>query len=463
MCGGNQWGKSTCQISKAVHWATETSIWPKLWEKTPTMFWYLYPSLKFASKEVREKWIKEVLPRGEFKDDPKYGWTQHNKTGEIDYIEFNSGVNLYFYGYKQALDDLQGGTVFAIFADEELNPKLYPELQARLRSSRGYWHMVFTATDGHDMWRRTIEPINKEEELFPNAYKQQVSLFDCQKYPDGTQTMWTDKRVMEEVERCGTEREIQRRIYGRFVVEEGLMFSAFDRKRHFVKGHKIPSSWNIYAGIDSGTGGAEAHPAGIVVAAFSPDRKKARVIRCWRGDGVNTTSADILKEYLKITKDLHITQCFYDHQMRDLFLVGVSMNIALTPANKKRTEGFEMTNTAFKHDMLKIYYQNLKDPTHKLVNELVNLTYADKKTSSKTPDNLADPLRYICISVGFDFSDLNVPGVDAPDKYAGLNAREEYRAKQLDGVDPEQSATDQLDVISSEIDEANEFYSLGDD
>ena len=76
MClnAANQIGKSSTQIRKAIHWATETKLWPKLWKKKPTQFWYFYPDSDVATIEFNEKWVKEWLPRGEMQEHAKFGW-----------------------------------------------------------------------------------------------------------------------------------------------------------------------------------------------------------------------------------------------------------------------------------------------------------------------------------------------------------------------------------------------------
>jgi len=49
----NQISKSSTQIRKVIHWATAVNLWPELWpDKTPRVFWYMYPSLEVATKEV---------------------------------------------------------------------------------------------------------------------------------------------------------------------------------------------------------------------------------------------------------------------------------------------------------------------------------------------------------------------------------------------------------------------------
>ena len=74
LVAANQCSKSSTMIRKVIHWATEKDIWPKLWPTVPKQFWYFYPTFDVSTAEWREKWVKEFMPAGDYKDDPKYGW-----------------------------------------------------------------------------------------------------------------------------------------------------------------------------------------------------------------------------------------------------------------------------------------------------------------------------------------------------------------------------------------------------
>src|SRR3989304_9869548 len=101
LSSGNQVSKSSSQIRKNLHWATCQSLWPELWTTTPRQFWYLYPTRDVAHIEFRKKWEPEFMPRGEYKDDPIYGWKPEYYHNRIFAIHFNSGVSIYFKTYAQ--------------------------------------------------------------------------------------------------------------------------------------------------------------------------------------------------------------------------------------------------------------------------------------------------------------------------------------------------------------------------
>lgn len=419
LCAANQISKSSTQIRKAIDWSTDPSKWQELWPslmagQKPNQFWYFYPTGETAQTEFETKWEPQFLPRGKYKDHPIYGWNESYDKGLIKKIEFNSGVTIYFKTYSQKIKDLQSGTVYAIFADEEMPVEFVPELQARLNASDGYFHMVFTATIGQLYWAQTMEPTTASDEKYPNAWKKTVSVFECKKYIDGTDSHWTDAKIQRAIAKCPTDAEVQRRIYGRFIKTEGLMFPSFDVARNTSEYHPPPKHWQHFSGVDPGTGGS-AHPAAIVFIAVSPDFKHGRVWRAWRGDGINTASPDIFAKYRELRGKLTMTAQKYDWASKEFFLHVSSKGESFSPANKDHVSGYSLLNTLFKSGMLKIYRE---DPElEKLISEIRSLSATGDKRKAK--DDLCDALRYAANAVPWDFSDLELHS-DGGDQFAEI-------------------------------------------
>jgi len=404
----NQISKSSTQIRKCLDWATNQKKWPLLWRQKPTQFWYLYPSRDVATIEFETKWKPEFLPRNEFEKDPYYGWEAEYDKQSIKAIHFNSGVSVYFKVYEQDVKNLQTGTVYAVFCDEELPEELFQEIRSRIVATDGYFHMVFTATLGQEIWRATMEETG-EHENFKGAFKQQVSMYDCLKYEDGSDSHWTPERIKQVENECGTQAEIQRRVYGRFVVSSGLKYAAFDIKKNVKPAHPLPKGWLYYSGVDVGSGGEKGHPAAICIVAVSPDFKKGRVIKGWRGDKITTTASDILakhqelKTYLTSTgepKTLIMTAQYYDWQAKDFFNIAARVGETFTMADKNRERGENILNTLFKNDMLSIYEGDSE--LQKLIIELTSLLNTTPKTRAK--DDFIDSLRYAVTQIPWDWT-----------------------------------------------------------
>lgn len=401
LTAGNQLSKSSTMIRKCIDWATDKNKWKKLWPEhdMPRLFWYFYPSATVATTEIDTKWIPEFLPREEFKDDPVYGWKlYYDKKGMVEEIQFNSGVKVQFKFYSQAAINLQSSTVYAMFVDEELPLHLYDELMFRLHATDGYFNSVFTATLGQEFWREAMECVGMENEKLPDAMKMQISAYDCMYYEDGTPGPWTAERIEAAKRKCKSESEIQKRIYGRFIMDEGLKVPTFNPDKHFVKPFPIPSDYSIYAGVDTGSGGTN-HPAAIGFIAVAPNNRVGFVFRGWRGDGVVTTAGDILDKYNELAHDLVVTRKVADPRAVDFHNIAIRSGTPFEKAESKHEVGETTINTLFKNDMLFIF----DDPElRKLGTELSTLSSSTPKNVAK--DDFYDFLRYCSVSIPWDWN-----------------------------------------------------------
>lgn len=453
LCAANQISKSSTQIRKCIDWATNTDKWPMLWRQRPLQFWYLYPTRDVATIEFEKKWVPQFLPKGSFKEHPKFGWREKYQDQKIYALHFHSGVSVYFKTYGQDVKDLQTGTVDAMFLDEELPEELYSELNMRITASNGYFHMVFTATLGQEFWRETIEERGKNEK-FPLAFKEQISMYDCLEYEDGSQTPWSKERIEEITRSCKNTAEIQRRVYGRFVVDGGLKYPCFERERNLKEGHPLPRDWKIYAGVDIG-GGGEGHPSAIVFVGVSPDYKKGRVFRGWRGDHLQTTASDVFHKFTELKENLVCTGQFYDWHNKDFGTIATRLGEPFVAAEKSHDLGEQVLNTLFKNEMLIIYDE---PELRKLAAELCTLKKETHKTKAK--DDFSDALRYAVTKIPWDWSALQGKSL-TPKK--GLNHRErEIQERRAGFEDPENDEDLDLSVFQpdEELDAYNELYEV---
>jgi len=446
----NQIGKSCCNVAKCINWATNKKLWPSLWEKSPLVFLYFYPSIRLATVEFENKWVKELLPKGDFKTHPIYGWEEQYKNKEINCIRFNSGVTVYFLSYSQSLEDIQAMTVWAVFADEEMPEEFYPEIQARLRATRGYFHMVFTATLGQEMWRCAMEE-HGQLETFRKAYKRQISMYDCLYFADGKKSWWTKGRIAEEISRCGTDAEVQRRIFGRFVRDEGLKYPTFDRSKHVIKPFPIPHWWRKYAAIDFGSGGKN-HKAAIVFIAINEDSSKGYLYKCWRGDDQITTTPDILNKFIEMRDRENLAAQYYDWANVDFSILSQRAGECFIKADKNNETGTQVLNTLFKNDMLFIFDDM---DGWKLANELAGMYIDGNKRQKK--DDLIDATRYCAHGIPWDFSKIMIRIDEIVEKAMNLNDRDQIIYNKMHNI-KDKARDNEIFSIESELEEANDFY-----
>jgi hypothetical protein len=269
--------------------------------------------------------------------------------------------------------------------------------------------MAFTATRGQTFWKNAIES-RGEKETFKDAFKIQISQYDCLKYADGSETPWTIDRIKRNEAKCKNNAEVKRRIYGRFMVDSGLLYSGFDESRNVIDYPKtesgliykgVPPGWSVYSGIDYGSGGEHNHPSAIVFISVSPDFKKMRLFRAKRFDKTQMTAGDLYQEYVKLRGNLRPVNQAYDWAATDLGTIAARNGDVLNKADKNHASGELALNSAFKSGILKVYRNN---ETEKLVDEITSLK--DGYDKRRTADDLVDATRYAVNAIPIDWAAL---------------------------------------------------------
>lgn len=401
LCAANQISKSSTNIRKCVHWSTESSLYPKLWKNPPRQYWYMYPSKDLATAEFETKWVPEFMPRGKMERHAKYGWQAKYKNGLLDRIIWNNGPPTYFKAYTQDVHRIQASTIWAAFIDEELPEDMYDEVRLRLTANDGYFNMVFTATRGQALWYRAMERQGKKDEAFKTALKINATMYDCLTYEDGDpDTPWTKEKIQGVIDNCATENEVLKRVYGRFVIDEGLKLQSFERGKNVVKPYPIPKDWHIYSGVDIGSGGKGGHPAAIAFVAVRPDMQKGALFRGWRGSKAEvTTSKDILDRYRLLRGKLKPVMQSYDWASKDFETYAIRLHETFIKADKSPELGEDMLNTLFASGMLDVFDIEELEP---FVEEFTSLRKNENKINSK--DDAYDATRFAVTRIPWDYT-----------------------------------------------------------
>ena len=446
LMAGNQISKSSSQIRKNIHWATSPDLWPSLWPTQPRQFWYLYPTRDVAHIEFKKKWEPEFMPRNEFKDHPTYGWKHEYYHNRIFALHFNTGVSIYFKTYAQDVQDLQTGTVHFMSLDEEAPEEIMSELFMRLAATDGNLSAAFTPTLGQEYWTEAFE-IGQPNERFKGGLKLNVSMYDCLHYEDGTPSHWTEEKIERAIAACKSEADVQRRIFGKPVVSEGLKYPSYSSRKNRKPHHPLPKNWFYYAGVDVG-GGGDAHPAAITIVAVSPDYKMGRVVDGWRGDDIDTSTTDIARKLMEMIKPYDSVNIKYDWGSKDFYLTATAMGLHVEPAEKGHSIGEGTLNTLFKNGMLLIYDLPQLIP---LDQELRNLRISTNKKNAK--DDFVDSLRYAVTSVPWNWDALILRDPIKPEKVLSPYERELAARRKFVVGDED----DGLITIESEIEAWNEL------
>jgi hypothetical protein len=367
------------------------------------LIWYFYPSYKTANTAFKTTWQK-YLPKGIYLEDEelskKYGWKANFDSKHIDHITFRDGI-LEFKAYEQSSLNLQMASVYEVFTDEELPFIHYPEIRSRMNYTNGIYNMVFTATLGEDEWYRAMEKQGEEDELFPNARKWNVSLWDLLFYEDGTKSHWTKERIIQIANQYGTPEEVERRVNGRFVMEtSSLVYSSFSTDL-IIEPYPIPQGWQLYCGIDIGSGGKN-HKSAISFVAVSPDKKEGVVFACWRGEEEHKEK-DVLDKYKEFVKKMpQVPITFYDHSAKDFIkVVEEDSNFNMHKAEKSVEYGNGVMNSLMKNKKLK-FFNNTE--MQKLFQEFRLTRHEQPKRKRK--DDLTDSVKFGISRIQWDWSDV---------------------------------------------------------
>lgn len=481
LCAANQITKSSSLIRRHIERATNKELWKELWPdrngvaNIPRQFWYLYPSRDFATSEFQTKWVQEFMPRAGKYDftrgkercvHPVYGWEAIYDKKQIVAIQWASGLMTYFKTYSQDVHSLQGSSVHEIDCDEEMPEELYDEIKSRLRATQGYFAMVFTATRNQLMWLLAIEGKGAMEK-FPDAFKQQITMYDCRFYMDGSPGRWHDEKEIELAKReCKSEAEVQRRIYGKFVADKGRKYPAFDVTQHFCEPFEIPKDYHFIGGIDYGTGGKQGHPSAMGIVAVAPDFKSGYVCEGWRGDGIETSSGDVLTKFFEVRGSRRLMMQVVDPNAKDLRMIADRMGESFIPAENSHEIGESVVNTLFKNGMLKIFDT---EELQKLGTELLTVMHDVPKRRCKD-DFIDGALRYPCAMIPWDWTAIRkeemekaAQAVAAP-AVEHLTPEQKQMAREIDerrgehGRKPRKTDGENWEELDAEIEFWNEHY-----
>jgi len=246
-----------------------------------------------------------------------------------------------------------------------------------------------------------MERQGEKDEKFPKAFKRQISLYDCLRYADGTPSdIFTKEHIENDIiPMYSTENEIKRRVYGRFIKDSGLLYGEFNNKQNTQDfDRESIRDWQVYVGIDYGSGGKVGHPSSIAFVAVDEHFFNAKCFHVWKsertGDGyIRTTQADLLKKYQELIVLLKIEpHTYFDWHATDLGIIALRDGINILPANKNYDHGVGLMNSLFRTQQLKIFTGPGSGSTSDLIQELETVSTETLKKNRK--DDCADALRY---------------------------------------------------------------------
>ena len=301
-------------------------------------------------------------------------------------------------------------------------------------------------------FEKYLKDIQDGTKVMPDSWVKTASLWDCQYYEDGSNSPWTREEIEKKIASYSTKRDVEIRVYGRFAAAEGRAYEQYYSDRHFVPRHPLPNDWELYCGIDYGSGGKTGHPSSITIVSVNPDYNKGRVVGFCRMDEERwpdgTTEDDVIIQYLEMCQKLgvpFIPNTYYDWQCATIQIIANRKGLTFLKANKNRDFGANLLNALFKNDMLLIYDDD-EGEAQKLSDEFEELLEDTDKKHAK--DDGIDSCRYAISSVVWDFTNIQIKET----KTKTTVTRKLGRHVVHDYDD------DFADEMEAEIDEWNEYY-----
>lgn len=181
-------------------------------------------------------WIDDIVMLAGKKGTPGAGIIDQirvrNVFGGISVIGFKS--------CDQGREKFQGSSLDFVWFDEEPPRDIYEECRMRVFDRRGELFGTMTPLKG-----RTF----LFDEIYMNGRQDPEVWYEFMEWADNP---FLDKKEIARLGAALGERELESRRFGRFCVEEGLVYPEFDERVHVISPFSVPFEWQDTISIDPG-------------------------------------------------------------------------------------------------------------------------------------------------------------------------------------------------------------------
>ncbi len=240
--GGNRSGKTECGAAECVYLAR--GVHPYRKNRDGVFGWVVSLSRQVQRDVAQQKvlhyldpaWIEEVIMLSGKKGSPDAGVIDQIRVRNV----FGGTSVIGFKSCDQGREKFQGSSLDFVWFDEEPPREIYEECRMRVLDKKGE---IFG----------TMTPLKGLTFLFDEIYMNRGN--DPEVWYEFME--WADNPFLdgEEVRRMSAalgEKELESRRYGRFCVEEGLVYPEFDERVHVIEPFPVPFAWQDTISIDPG-------------------------------------------------------------------------------------------------------------------------------------------------------------------------------------------------------------------
>ncbi len=240
--GGNRSGKTECGAVECVYLAR--GVHPYRKNKDGVFGWVVSLSQQVQRDVAQKKilhyldpaWIDDIVMLAGKKGTPGAGIIDQirvrNVFGGISVIGFKS--------CDQGREKFQGSSLDFVWFDEEPPRDIYEECRMRVFDRRGELFGTMTPLKG-----RTF----LFDEIYMNGRQDPEVWYEFMEWADNP---FLDKKEIARLGAALGERELESRRFGRFCVEEGLVYPEFDERVHVISPFSVPFEWQDTISIDPG-------------------------------------------------------------------------------------------------------------------------------------------------------------------------------------------------------------------
>ena len=240
--GGNRSRKTECGAVECVYLAR--GVHPYRKNKDGVFGWVVSLSQQVQRDVAQKKilhyldpaWIDDIVMLAGKKGTPGAGIIDQirvrNVFGGISVIGFKS--------CDQGREKFQGSSLDFVWFDEEPPRDIYEECRMRVFDRRGELFGTMTPLKG-----RTF----LFDEIYMNGRQDPEVWYEFMEWADNP---FLDKKEIARLGAALGERELESRRFGRFCVEEGLVYPEFDERVHVISPFSVPFEWQDTISIDPG-------------------------------------------------------------------------------------------------------------------------------------------------------------------------------------------------------------------
>lgn len=394
--GGNRSGKTECGAVECIYMAR--GIHPYRKNRKDVFGWVVSLSQQVqrdvAQKKILQylnpEWIHSVVMLSGRKDSAESGVIDQIRVKNV----FGGVSTIGFKSCDQGREKFQGSSLDFVWFDEEPPKDIYDECRMRVLDRCGDIFGTMTPLKG-------ITFIY--DEIYMNKYRNPEIWYEFMEWADNP---FLKKSEIALLQGAMGENELLSRRYGRFAVNEGLVYPEFDERVHVIEPFSVPFEWQDCISIDLGLNNplaalwfcvdfddnvyavAEHYEAKRDIDYHAEAIKKTSAALGWHTDGKGRLNAliDSAANQRTLAGSKSVSELFYER--------GVNVNANV---NKDLFAGIARVKSALKGENGKPRLYIFSNCVN-LIRELKGYFWGSGDVPKKRDDHALDALRYYIMS-----------------------------------------------------------------